>query len=659
MNSSVCNFFSGDRNMDAHRCNPKREITVLGTGCSGAVIIFRASKKYHVEVYEAGVYRIDDGATYNLALPAPAVHSSLANVAALKPAFTEPLPAPAGPPLGPQWVSLTYSPVWNSTTTPTYPSFIPVALRQNQSQASIFGGSFEHIQGLRVNPSPLRCKRWSRVLEDDRFSTKSIFATIIEDENFRMTTIPTSQTWDGSAFAPFSGPSALGSTPIHRGYNGVLQVSQSTPSLYAINLAQAMYDYYHNVKGNSSFTNQPIVATGRESTTFNSGINACITRATETYIDITRTRVTTARNFLNRSVIEPTVPHQPSGNPGFTINPGPFRGINGHDILMYFGQTVTRIIFDTKCRHYKEGQYWTPNFSADRVKAKKFRWPLRAIGISTTTEAFIPIKDTLVVSLGAYATPVLMMLSGIGPKDVLQSLGIPVLLDQPNMGKHIGNHYGCLVRWNGNATKWGGQASGTQNTHGYLGISEAPKVRKFQFYSAVITPGQTWQLNLYNLTPISTGSLVPTLGLNGKLLGVKVDTNYFDLQVDRDNLCEVARDVAKAIILWDPTATFVFPALPYPFPEDNNVLFLALMQQFTQQAHYVGSCGMGPDEKYHCVDSDFLLRGTENVYVCDAASTPLEVDKDGNTFPLQNDGNTTGALIPFAEIFSQQLLDDY
>lgn len=641
-------LFSDPQKMDCHCDGEKRKITVLGTGCSGAIIIFRLSKKYHVEVYEAGIYRINDGATYNLAIGATASSVPTALVAPTKPTFTEPPPAL-------QWQGLTFLPTWNSTTVPVYPPFIPVALRQAQTQGSVFGGSFEHIQGARVNPSRNRCSRWARILRDKRFQFKRLFLHIIKEEEFRMVTIPTVQTWDGTPFAPFFGPSALGSKPIYRGYNGIIQIMQSAPSIFSNNLAQAMYDYYHNIKGHEHFTNQPIVSVERESTTFNSGINACVTRATETYIDILRTRVSSARSFLNPSIIESTVPDQPSGNPGYTINPGPFIGINGHDIIMHLGTTVTRIIFETKCG-YPEGQYyWIPNYTVKNIDVKGFKRPLRAIGIATTTESFIPIND-LVVALGVYATPALMMLSGIGPRAVLKSLGLPVLVDQPNMGRHIGNHYGTTLRWTGDATKWGGMAVGTQNAHGYLAISENPIRRKFQFFSsAQTTIPPTWTMNLYDLTPLSTGYLTPTKVLNGRLLGINIVTGYYDLQIDRDNLCEVVRDVARAVLDRDPTATFILPNLPYPFP-GNDVLFLALMQNFTQQAHYVGSCGMGNNPRYHCVTSEFLLRETENVYVCDGSSTPLEVDDEGHAYPIQNDGNTTGGIMPFAEIFSEQVL---
>jgi choline dehydrogenase-like flavoprotein len=53
----------------------------------------------------------------------------------------------------------------------------------------------------------------------------------------------------------------------------------------------------------------------------------------------------------------------------------------------------------------------------------------------------------VVLSAGAYGSPQLLMLSGIGPADHLREHGIAVALDQPNVGANLQEHPMALVNW--------------------------------------------------------------------------------------------------------------------------------------------------------------------------------------------------------------------
>lgn len=65
---------------------------------------------------------------------------------------------------------------------------------------------------------------------------------------------------------------------------------------------------------------------------------------------------------------------------------------------------------------------------------------------------------------------------------------------------------------------------------------------------------------------------------------------------------------------------------------------------------------MGRNPNIHCVDHKFLLRGTKNVRVCDASSTPLDVDINGVVYPVQNDGNTSRGVNVLSSVCAEQLL---
>jgi choline dehydrogenase len=53
----------------------------------------------------------------------------------------------------------------------------------------------------------------------------------------------------------------------------------------------------------------------------------------------------------------------------------------------------------------------------------------------------------VILSGGAINSPQLLQLSGIGPGTLLQSLGIPVVRDNPNVGDHLSDHQGINYTW--------------------------------------------------------------------------------------------------------------------------------------------------------------------------------------------------------------------
>ncbi len=53
----------------------------------------------------------------------------------------------------------------------------------------------------------------------------------------------------------------------------------------------------------------------------------------------------------------------------------------------------------------------------------------------------------VVLSAGAYGSPQLLMLSGIGPAKHLREHGIDAVVDQPNVGEHLQEHPMALVNW--------------------------------------------------------------------------------------------------------------------------------------------------------------------------------------------------------------------
>lgn len=66
-----------------------------------------------------------------------------------------------------------------------------------------------------------------------------------------------------------------------------------------------------------------------------------------------------------------------------------------------------------------------------------------AFGRHTRIEA----NREVIVSAGAINTPQLLMLSGIGPREHLKEIGIPVRVDSPGVGSNLQDHPEAVVQW--------------------------------------------------------------------------------------------------------------------------------------------------------------------------------------------------------------------
>jgi len=86
-----------------------------------------------------------------------------------------------------------------------------------------------------------------------------------------------------------------------------------------------------------------------------------------------------------------------------------------------------------------------PNFTI-RVGAHVSRVVIedgRAVGVEVSTADGVKVfraRREVILSGGSYNTPQLLMLSGVGPREHLDSFGIPVLVDLPGVGSGLRDH---------------------------------------------------------------------------------------------------------------------------------------------------------------------------------------------------------------------------
>ena len=74
----------------------------------------------------------------------------------------------------------------------------------------------------------------------------------------------------------------------------------------------------------------------------------------------------------------------------------------------------------------------------------------RATGVEYRTPQGVRVahaRGEIIVSGGAYGSPQLLLLSGLGPAEHLQDLGIPIVRDMPAVGSNLHDHFNSFVSW--------------------------------------------------------------------------------------------------------------------------------------------------------------------------------------------------------------------
>jgi choline dehydrogenase len=68
--------------------------------------------------------------------------------------------------------------------------------------------------------------------------------------------------------------------------------------------------------------------------------------------------------------------------------------------------------------------------------------------VGTTQVYNVTARNEVILAAGAVHSPQILQLSGVGPKALLQSLGIPVVLDLPGVGTNFQDQLNMPVTYN-------------------------------------------------------------------------------------------------------------------------------------------------------------------------------------------------------------------
>ena len=255
---------------------------------------------------------------------------------------------------------------------------------------------------------------------------------------------------------------------------------------------------------------------------------------------------------------------------------------------------------------------------------------------------------------GAYNTPQLLMLSGIGPAEELRQHGIEPILDLPGVGRNLSEHASFFIhyrtskpvsllrhlRWDKlavNLANWyllGGGPFADQATTAHAQVRTRPELERPDvqiFFNParldsrpwfpLLKPRQEDQINaiMILLHPDSRGWM--TLRSADPKDPPKIFLNLFSERSDVDTLIRglrVARKVFETPPLSDVVAEEVAPGVQ---AQTDAELEAYLKTAAMVSHHPVGTCRMGHDE-LAVVDPQLRLRGIAGLRVADASIMP-------------------------------------
>ncbi|RVT96159.1 choline dehydrogenase [Rhodovarius crocodyli] len=268
-------------------------------------------------------------------------------------------------------------------------------------------------------------------------------------------------------------------------------------------------------------------------------------------------------------------------------------------------------------------------------------------------------RREVILSGGAIHSPQILMLSGIGEAGHLQSHGISVLKDVPNVGRNLQDHFQARLLFRATqpvtlndvlASRWGQFKAGLEYLRHRTGPltyaaatsglfakvlpqSATPDVQ-FHFipFSAEKMsdglhkfPGFT--MSVCQLRPESRGTV--TLASGRVEDAPLIQANYLTAQLDRD--CMVAGlQLGRRLAATDAMRPWIVEEfLPGPAHAPDDAGLLEFCRQHGNTIyHPSGTCRMGEDEGA-VVDSQLRVRGIEGLRVADASIMPTVLS--GNT----------------------------
>ncbi|MEC9446528.1 MAG: GMC oxidoreductase, partial [Chloroflexota bacterium] len=314
---------------------------------------------------------------------------------------------------------------------------------------------------------------------------------------------------------------------------------------------------------------------------------------------------------------DPDMNHPESGG----VGPIPMNNPNG--IRM-----STALTYLADCRH-RLNLTIKPNVTSHRVIFEGDR----AVGVDVESngERFVVEGEEIILSCGAIGSPQLLMLSGVGPPEVLDGLSIPVVLEAPGVGKNLRDHPNVRVPIEVQddfplnpedprsqvALRYTATGSDLRNDIQIMASS----------FSSPISgdPLEAEGIRFTCILELAYGS--GHLKIISTDPNVQPELNYNYFQDDPRDLSRLNEAVRKCVsVLEHDDYKPIVKRLLEPQPADlesDETLNLWLKRSVTTTQHISGTCKMGPDsDPMAVVDQQGVVKGLRGLRVADASIMP-------------------------------------
>lgn len=292
----------------------------------------------------------------------------------------------------------------------------------------------------------------------------------------------------------------------------------------------------------------------------------------------------------------------------------------------------------------------------------------------------------VILAAGAINTPQLLQLSGVGPGEVLAKAGIPLLHEQPAVGRHLQDHLyynhtyksrlptlnDQLYSWFGKlrvglhylATRRGPLAGSVNHAGGYFRTRPGLNHPNMQLYFSPLTyitarfdpakperrilnpdPFSGFDISVSPCRPTSRGfveirSADPTQA-------PAIQPNFLATEEDVAELLEGARFLRAMAATPAMRAAILEEVAPGPAVQGDAALEADVRARSGSIFHPCSSCRMGPDPRQAAVDARLRLHGLAGLRVIDAS-----------VFPYVTSGNINAPTILVAEKGAELVLAD-
>lgn len=282
-------------------------------------------------------------------------------------------------------------------------------------------------------------------------------------------------------------------------------------------------------------------------------------------------------------------------------------------------------------------------------------------------EYIVEAQREVVLSAGAYGSPQILMLSGIGPRAHLESLGIEVQLDLPGVGSNLQDHYLAPVAYHDLAgvslagiddpaevekfaNGHGMLTSNGAEAGGFLTVLPDASAPDLQFHfvpgfsmkqDALRPEGHGFTLHAGVVGTKSRGTL--SLASSDPLEKPLIDPGCFIDERDLEVML-VGLKIARKLLRSTAFDTFRGEeVLPGPEVQSDDALRDYLREYVETIYHPVGTCKMGADEMA-VVDETLQVHGIKGLRVADASIMPNIINANTNA-PSMMIGEKCAAMI--------------